>query len=952
MKKLDPLPDASDGADVGPSGSWAVEALRGAVSALEFNCLVLEHSVSPVFAVLARGDASEEVADLMARARSVSAQLEDLCAHGAEFAEESGARGSPGAAAEARSSFRRKLYTAASAHGTAGTSAHFSTSPTLAASRFARPARRPGARASVGAPRSGPGSAGAREAHLIALMQTDGVGLATDMAHPARPRADAEKKKAFTSPHWDEENMVAHEQVVNRFKVAAGKVNFVVKAMAAKDPEPKSAVAKVYEKDTIHGGTGGFFGVVRNFAGPGAASAVASPRVEPAPPVVENGGATETREAVPAVPTGKATLKVFSSAASSRFLQIKKAVAAAKAVAAIKGAPEFDGDGEAAPGERRTVLASLIAAAGGRDPPRNDDAPSKPSLLLDKITGTIIQSRKRAILQRAETDDDPSRSSAHTKMDEAEFDHIVENETSRRTHRDIARELLLEWRVFWVTLFWCTNGYVIVLAPLFAALGTLSHGLPPAWHAANCAVEVANCAEVFARAARRALDQPGGNGWDRADAALALPAWIAWAALGNVASGRARVALRTATVSLKLAAGIRLFQKNVTLDEDRRLNATARALDLDPILVRIGKLAFAFLIVIHYVCCAYNVVGRRHSSRTHRALGGWAYYANHGDRGDVFAQWAQSYFWAAASILGNYTLPGNASQAIFNVVVFLLGLAMTATMTGSITSLLANADVSLTRQREQISQIRKYMQANQVPEDLAMTVRGYYEYVMETNHHDDALFSDLTDSLKLRLNIATKRRFIQSCIIFHHLDQYSIIRLILRLRQVICVPDEVVVAQGEIGASMYFIANGKLVASCATSNGGFVNLGVIEAGSHFGEAAILEPDGRRNATVRAMTFGELYHLKFDELFEAGDEDRAVLEAITRDVHARRIVRDLSSKLKRARVVLMAFTHFAISMKSIRRRNTKGGPANASRGYWKRKSSNDSAIDEDTSVQDF
>ena len=262
---------------------------------------------------------------------------------------------------------------------------------------------------------------------------------------------------------------------------------------------------------------------------------------------------------------------------------------------------------------------------------------------------------------------------------------------------------------------------------------------------------------------------------------------------------------------------------------------------------------------------------------------------------------------------------------MFNIGIFILGITMTSMITGSITSMLANSDVSSTQRREKIYRIRKYMQSYRVPDDLADTIRGYYEYLWETNHRDEDLFTDLTDSLKLRLTIATKRHFIHNCSVFHGLDQFSVIRLIMALKQVICVPDEIVAAQGEIGTSMYFVAHGSLAVSCIAEHGHVVTVGFLEAGNHFGEAAILEPDGSRNATVRAISFCELFALKFDELFAAGSEDRAVLEAITATIHSRRVVRGLSKTLRRVRVKLEAYTRFSFLLKDLKEVKSRSLP---------------------------
>ena len=71
----------------------------------------------------------------------------------------------------------------------------------------------------------------------------------------------------------------------------------------------------------------------------------------------------------------------------------------------------------------------------------------------------------------------------------------------------------------------------------------------------------------------------------------------------------------------------------------------------------------------------------------------WAYYATRGPARPLAWQWNQAYYWATMSALGNYMVPEGSAQTSFSTMGCLVGIFMTATITGSITSLLANADV-------------------------------------------------------------------------------------------------------------------------------------------------------------------------------------------------------------------------------------------------------------------
>ena len=73
-----------------------------------------------------------------------------------------------------------------------------------------------------------------------------------------------------------------------------------------------------------------------------------------------------------------------------------------------------------------------------------------------------------------------------------------------------------------------------------------------------------------------------------------------------------------------------------------------------------------------------------------------------------------------------------------------------------------------------------------------------------------------------------------------------------------------------------------------------------------------------------------HHPGIDKLFAAGVEDRDVLEAITSDVRARRLVVQISQRLRRIRVFFRAVAHFRANLNLARAR--RGEPSKAARQF--------------------
>ncbi|EGB12902.1 hypothetical protein AURANDRAFT_15708, partial [Aureococcus anophagefferens] len=153
-------------------------------------------------------------------------------------------------------------------------------------------------------------------------------------------------------------------------------------------------------------------------------------------------------------------------------------------------------------------------------------------------------------------------------------------------------------------------------------------------------------------------------------------------------------------------------------------------------------------------------------------------------------------------------------------------------------------------------QIESYLSKHEVPDELSRTIGEYYEYIWASQMQlDGELFADLTEVLKLKLALAIKRRFIMECPLFKELDAWAIINLVRKLAHEVFVPDQVVMAEGELGDAMYFVIRGRLRVTAVG-----VRVALLHDGDHFGEACLISSNEPRSATVVADTFCELFVL--------------------------------------------------------------------------------------------
>ena len=204
---------------------------------------------------------------------------------------------------------------------------------------------------------------------------------------------------------------------------------------------------------------------------------------------------------------------------------------------------------------------------------------------------------------------------------------------------------------------------------------------------------------------------------------------------------------------------------------------------------------------------------------------------------------------------------------------------------GSFASLLQSTDAIAEQAKAKMDRVNVYLREHNVAADLANDVRQYYLYSWSRQVHDEegTIFEDLSDSLRMKLTIAVKRQFIMSCELFKHLDPECIVSLVKRLRRHICVPEEAIFFQGDLGETMYFLSRGN-VAIRLQDEGTTRLLTTLRSGAVFGEMAVMSDDDDndkrvRTASATALTFTQLQTLSRDDFWEVAEKHALFVDEV-------------------------------------------------------------------------
>ncbi|ETV75094.1 hypothetical protein H257_10682 [Aphanomyces astaci] len=280
---------------------------------------------------------------------------------------------------------------------------------------------------------------------------------------------------------------------------------------------------------------------------------------------------------------------------------------------------------------------------------------------------------------------------------------------------------------------------------------------------------------------------------------------------------------------------------------------------MNPAMLRMLKLLLIFLLCQHFIACMYFFVVSYEGISDDT----WQPPFNL-DTTDLSDKYVGCFYFAIMVTTANDLQPKTTLERIFTGLMLLLGIAINATIIGSAANLLANLDKTEVARKEHLDAINDYLRFKKVPLILQDKIRHYYDYVwtVRPSEQSSQLFVDLPDRLKLQLTLSLHRDFINKVPLFKALSPGGTIAIVQCMESVVAMPKDLIIREGEPGEEFYFINSGSVEVDIAVKKNK-VQLGVLGAGSYFGEISLLTNEPR-SANVRAALFCELEMIRKDD----------------------------------------------------------------------------------------
>jgi len=273
---------------------------------------------------------------------------------------------------------------------------------------------------------------------------------------------------------------------------------------------------------------------------------------------------------------------------------------------------------------------------------------------------------------------------------------------------------------------------------------------------------------------------------------------------------------------------------------------------MHPIALRLLPIAGSMPVIIHFISCGWI------------ALGGAAVI----DNPDNITRYVSALYWCITTLttvgygdIAAKTVP----QMLYANLSQIVGVAFFGFVLSNIASLLSRMDAAREAHLGRLDRVESFFGHYKVPNDLRLKIRSYYQYIWESNrgYDDKAILEEIPIHLRRDIALFISSEMIEKVPLLKGAAPDLIRDLVLKLESMICVPQEQVFHDGEIGDTMYFIHRGEVEVLSKEGE----RLAILGPGSFFGELALLTSKPR-SATVRAISYCDLFALKHEDFESA------------------------------------------------------------------------------------
>jgi len=266
----------------------------------------------------------------------------------------------------------------------------------------------------------------------------------------------------------------------------------------------------------------------------------------------------------------------------------------------------------------------------------------------------------------------------------------------------------------------------------------------------------------------------------------------------------------------------------------------------------LGFFVFWLLLLAHWLAC------------------GWIYLRGFPGDIDNVTKYITSLYWVVETLTTvgyGETTPLTNAQYIYAMIIMLAGVGTYGFIIGNVANILSKGNPARTQFFNNLEQLKIFVNYRNIPMRLQKKIGDYYNYIWKKRlGFDESVFlSSLPQGLQNEVSVHLKREILKKIHLFKGVSDSFLKEVSLHMRPIVCVPNEYVFKEDDLGHEMYFIIRGKLEVIMNEKV-----LSVLTDGDFFGEIALFTEQKRRTATVKSVFYSDLYRLDrelFDEVLK-------------------------------------------------------------------------------------
>ncbi|KNC47922.1 cyclic nucleotide-binding protein [Thecamonas trahens ATCC 50062] len=335
-----------------------------------------------------------------------------------------------------------------------------------------------------------------------------------------------------------------------------------------------------------------------------------------------------------------------------------------------------------------------------------------------------------------------------------------------------------------------------------------------------------------------------------------------------------------------------------------------------PTVFRLGRLLCVLAFAVHLVACSFLWLMRLERHEYLSLDDEFLLFTNFRNFGPI-TSYTHAVYWAFTLMSGlgvDHSLPSTTAEMAFTLACIVVGLFLLALIVSFISEIV-HARTSHQRSfQKKLDAINAYMALRSVRKDLQDRIRAYYEvlWMRGAGIDDLSVLRSLPSHLRTQLTLSLNESIVRAVPFFATCQPGFIRALVPRLVPELFTDGDIIVREGDVGRSMYFVQRGTVAielpdgSRCAQKG----------QGEFFGEIALLLPL-RRTATVVALTTVSVFRLNkadVDEVLKHYPEQAEMLKAVAYERLARG-----HAAMSRRRLALSAASAFSAAGQAYRAR---------------------------------